>query len=143
MSERCRIVLEEGGRRLEAEGPRDFVEAQIARFHGDAPAPAAGPRQARPARLSLAAFLESKGAVSASDRALVAGYYLEKYERTPSWAPEALEAALAGAGGPEGAALDAALAEAGLAGRLEALPDGRLTLTYRGSAYVQSGLTEV
>lgn len=156
MNDRCRVVLEENGRRLEAEGPRDFVEAQVAAFRGASGTPgnAAGAGSASPlrgggdgprsSRVTLEAFIESKGAQTLVERALVAGYYLEKYEREPSWTADRLEELLASVGGPTGAALAEALGEAEAAGRLERLPDdGRFTLTFKGSAHVQSGLSEL
>lgn len=98
--ERCKFQLIQGDTRLEIEGPRDFVEGQLAvwrdLFHKQDPAAAQIEAEKVPAspatrpikvktNISIQEFFKLKNPHNDADRVVVAAYYLERYEHKTSF----------------------------------------------------------
>lgn len=90
--------------------------------------------------ITLGEFADMKQAVSPADLVVVAAYYLEKYGRLETFSPADLQAALAEL--PAWSCREAVdeLELPMTLGHIEALRDGRLTLTFKGQNYVRDGL---
>lgn len=154
--ERCKFHLIQGDTRLEIEGPRDFVEGQLAAWRDlfrppGAPAEAerdAEPPPARPiavkTKITLQEFFRLKNPHTDADRVLVTAYFLEKYERKTSFDRQDVIEALGRVHSiPE--RLDGYIQDnlrKGYIVEATDLKDGEkpFSITYSGEMYVKGGL---
>jgi hypothetical protein len=157
----CRIRLKNGGREIELEGDRPFVEEMLSRYASWIQAseqPGTPPSEAAPesrmasgdlprvppsfrvtATLSFPEFLTLKSPRTPLGRLLVLAYFLEKYQQRLAYAPAELVSGWHECWPTE--TLEAQLWEEAVdAGFLEWESPEALTLTYRGQMHVRDGL---